>query len=351
MKIFFLVLTPLIAFAEWGNFQRIDEVNPIIQPNPSTLFHCPIQNKEICWEGVHTFNPGAVVKDGKVYLFYRAEDNFGEGIGKRSSRIGLAISEDGLHFERSPVPVLFPGDDDQKTKEWPGGCEDPRIVETEDGRYVMTYTQWNQKMAVLGIATSTDLLNWKKHGYAFANTDFGRKWSKSGSIVCHLEGDRLIAAKIKGKYWMYWGEKALHLATSDDLITWEPVVNKCGHADKIVRPRKGKFDALIVETGPPALLTEKGILLLYNGKNAKETGDPSIGPEAYSAGQLLFDVNDPTKVLERSENCFFRPEKPYETTGQYKNGTVFIQGLVYFQGRWFLYYGCADSVVGIAVSE
>jgi predicted GH43/DUF377 family glycosyl hydrolase len=115
-----------------------------------------------------------------------------------TSRLGMAVSNDGLHFQPHPTPVLFPDSDAEYENEWPGGCEDPRIVEREDGVYVMTYTQWNRKLPVLGVATSHDLEHWSKHGYAFAqanNGEFGRRYSKAGSIVSKQVGDRLVAAK------------------------------------------------------------------------------------------------------------------------------------------------------------
>ena len=348
-----LFTAPSYAQESWqlGPFERIDEIAPILSPEPSSTFFCPIQNKLVSWEKEHLFNPAAIVRQGKVFLLYRAEDDFGTGIGRHTSRLGLAESSDGIHFQRYPIPVLFPDHDDQKNNEWPGGCEDPRIVEREDGSYVMTYTQWNRLIARLAIATSPDLIHWKKHGYAFAQANkgaFGPRWSKSGSIVCKRHGDRLIAAKIRGNYWMYWGEGTIFCATSKDLIHWEPLLDQAGNLLPILQPRPLKFDSALVEAGPPALLTEHGILLLYNGKNSPTTGDPAIANGAYSAGQLLLDANDPAKTLARSENCFFKPEMPYETRGQYKGGTVFIQGLVPFEGHWLLYYGAADSVLGAA---
>jgi predicted GH43/DUF377 family glycosyl hydrolase len=69
----------------------------------------------------------------------------------------------------------------------------------------------------------------------------------------------------------------------------------------------------------------------------------------YSAGQALFDVSNPTRMIERAESSFFKPERPCETTGQYTAGTVFVEGLVPFQNRWFLYYGTADSQVAVAI--
>lgn len=339
----------LAASSDWqlGPFQRVEEANPILSPMSDSLFFCPIQERVVRWEAEHTFNPGAVVRNGKVYLIYRAEDDYGTGIGNHTSRLGLAESSDGIHFQRTGAPVLFPENDDQIASEFPGGCEDPRIVETDDGTYVMTYTQWNHELAVLAVATSKDLLHWKKHGYVFEETS-RRRWSKSGSIVCRVEGDRLIAAKIQGKYWMYWGEGSIYVATSDDLISWEILRDEDYMPISVLEPRVRKFDSLLVEPGPPAIITKDGILLLYNGKNSIKKGDSNVTPSAYSAGQVLFDINDPIRAIARSEGYFLTPERPYEMRGQYQGGTVFIQGLVHFQGNWLLYYGAADSAIGVA---
>ena len=71
----------------------------------------------------------------------------------------------------------------------------------------------------------------------------------------------------------------------------------------------------------------------------------------YSVGHVIFDINDPEKIIERSDTCFMKPTLPHEVSGQYKAGTTFAEGLVFFQGKWFLYYGTADSFVGVAVSK
>ena len=351
MIYFFALTSPLIAKeTPWqlGPFVRLNEINPVITPDAESSFYCPIQQREVSWESDHTFNPAAVVREGKVYLFYRAEDNYGQGIGKHTSRLGIAVSDDGIHFERNKAPVFYPKEDEQYASEWPGGCEDPRIVERDDGTYVMTYTQYDQKMAQLAVATSKDLFHWEKHGYVFAESGCPQRWSKSGSIICRKEGERLIATKINGVYWMYWGEKHIYAAISNDLISWTPLLDENYELYPLLSPRPGKFDSLLVEPGPPAVLTNEGIVFLYNGKNSRIWGDPNIVAGAYAAGQLLIDAENPMKLLERSMEPFFRPEMPYEKTGQYADGTVFIEGLVYFQGRWLLYYGCADSCVAVA---
>jgi predicted GH43/DUF377 family glycosyl hydrolase len=345
------------ALPSWafGGFVRPENVNPIISPDSTAAFLDPMKGKENHWESDNTFNPAATIKDGKVIVLYRAEDNSGNGIGFHTSRIGFAESNDGLHFSRKTKPVLYPADDSQKEFEWPGGCEDPRVAMTENGTYVMFYTQWNRKLPRLGVATSNDLIHWKKHGPIFQKAYNGRFFNmatKSASILTKLSSDKQIIAKINGKYWLYWGEHHVYAATSTNLTDWQPVLNKDGKLKELISPRKGFFDSDLTECGPPALMTKNGILLFYNGKNKSgKDGDTRYSPDSYCAGQVLFDLKDPSKPIARLGVPFLRPMESFEKSGQYTNGTVFIEGMVFFQQKWFLYYGCADSRVGVAVYD
>lgn len=339
-----------------GGFARPTGVNPIISPDSSTTFLDPMSGKSLRWEENDTFNPGAVVKGDTVFVLYRAEDKYGIGIGFRTSRLGLAHSLDGINFSRAAEPVLYPAEDSQKQYEWPGGLEDPRVAVTEDGTYVVFYTQWNRDVPRLGVATSKDLRTWVKHGPIFENANYKplmQTSHKSASILTQVKDDKVVIAKVNGKYWMYWGEHGVKGATSDNLIDWEPVLDKSGELQQFIQVRPGYFDSALTECGPPALLTDQGILLLYNGKNhdKKEFADPRFNLGTYSAGQVLFDKKDPTKVLKRLDTPFLRPMEAFEKSGQYVDGTVFIQGLTYFKSKWFLYYGCADSKVAVAVFD
>jgi predicted GH43/DUF377 family glycosyl hydrolase len=335
-----------------GPFDK-PEANPVIMPNPAARFRSPITDSVVAWEEYATFNPAAVVKNGRVYLLYRAEDASGaRQIGGHTSRLGLAESSDGLHFTRRAAPVLYPDADAQRQYEWPGGVEDPRIVETDDGTYVLTYTQWNRDVPRLAVATSRDLVSWTKHGPAFARAAGGkymRVESKSGAILARVEGDRVVATRVNGKYWMYFGVPDLGLATSDDLLNWTPLEDADGRLLKVLAPRPGYFDSWLVEAGPPALLTAHGIVVLYNAGNSATHGDSSLPARVYTGGQALFDARNPLKLIARSDAPFMRPTEPYERTGQYAEGTTFVEGLVPFHGRWYLYYGTADSRVGVAI--
>lgn len=338
-----------------GPFVRATQGGPVITPDANAVFLDPILRKPVRWEALHTFNPAAIVRGDRINVLYRAEDDTGvKEIGGHTSRLGLASSTDGVHFTRYAEPVFYPSNDDQKAREWPGGTEDPRIVQSPDGTYVLTYTQWNRKNYRVGIATSPDMLNWKKWGPAFA--DAGPKYAqfgyKSAGIVTELKDGRLVAAKINGKYWMYWGEKQVRLATSPDLIHWTPVEDAQGNAVVVLAQRSGHFDSGFPEVGPPPVVTDKGILLIYNGKNGDGPDrDMSIGAGAYSAGEALFSKDDPAKLLKRSDEPVLKPETPYEKTGQYAAGTTFAEGLAYTNDKWFLYYGCADSRVGVATTD
>ncbi len=324
-------------------FIKVDSINPVLTPGDG-VFYCPVRNETIHWEAKDVFNPAAVVRDGRIYLLYRAEDSVGRHQG--TSRIGLAHSEDGMHFTRMPEPVLYPDDDALRIFEWEGGIEDPRVVESPDGGYLLTYTAYDGKTARLMVASSEDLMSWKKHGPVLRGA-YTNHWSKSGAIVARRSGERVVAQKIAGKYWMYFGDTDLFMATSDDLIRWEPVEEN-GSLKVVLRPREGYFDSRLVESGPYALIVDQGILLIYNGMNHGAKGDSTLATDAYCAGQALFDAHDPTQLIARLERDFLRPDKPYEVSGQVGQ-VCFVEGLVPFKGQWYLYYGTADSKIAVAV--
>ena len=346
-------------------FVKIDSVNPILKPGDNT-FTDPIINKKIGWEAKNVFNPAIAVRNDTVFMLYRAQDSIGKPTG--TSRIGLAASTDGIHFTRYPTPVLYPQNDAYKKWEWQGGCEDPRVVQDSAGVYYMTYTAYDGTTARLLIATSPDLVHWTKHGAVFDkayNGKYVNKWSKSGSIVSTYQNGKITATRINGKYWMYWGDLFIWAATSDNLIDWTPVEMQPGQqppvalkgvAEKVpdlqivVPTRKGMFDNDLVESGPPAMLTDKGILLLYNSRSMPPDGDPQLKEGTYSTGQVLLDKNDPTKIIHRLDHYFLKPEKKYELTGEVNN-VCFIEGLAQLHNQYFLYYGTADSKIAVAVKR
>jgi predicted GH43/DUF377 family glycosyl hydrolase len=324
-----------------GPFTRT-QTTPTLRADASRTYLNAITGQTDAWMSGNAFNPALAVRNDELILLFRAEDAPGLGVGHHTSTIGYAESQNGHTFAILDHPVLFPARDHQRAQEWLGGCEDPRVVAV-GGVWYMTYTAYNGKVARLSIATSPDLKHWQKRGPALAGR-FDKDWSKSGSIVTRRVGEHLEVAKIHGRYWMYFRDGKFEVASSTDLIHWTEEAS----GTQVLSPRRGAFDSGLCEPGPPALLTPNGVVLLYNGVNATKNGDPSLRAGQFSAGEALFSADDPAKLVDRSTKPILQPELPWERTGQYAAGTVFIEGLARFHGHWLLSYGAADSRVGLA---
>ena len=273
------------------------------------------------FEAAGVFNPAVIRKDGGLVMLYRAQDRIG------ISRLGYATSRDGVTFEREAQPVLSP----EAEYERGGGVEDPRLVEI-GGLFYLTYTAYNGKDAQLALATSRDLRQWDRKGVIMPayKGRWNVNWTKAGAI---------LAQPIAGRYYMYYMGDARDrpdqtgIASSTDLVTWSDAL------DRPVLPRReGRFDSRVTEPGPPPIVTDAGILLIYNGADDRLV---------YRTGWALFDRQDPTRLLARSDRPLFEPTTTWEKVGQVPN-VVFVEGLVVEPTRWLLYYGGADKYVGVA---
>lgn len=286
------------------------------------------------WSEFGLFNPTAIKTGNKTVLLFRAQDE------KHTSRIGYAesqigLNEAGMHFTVRPEPVLSP----EAPYERGGGVEDPRVVKIGDLFY-LTYTGYNLHDAQLCLATSTDLIHWQRLGVilpAYKGT-WNTQWTKSGAIV---------PEKINGKWWMYYlGTKKdtdgkmrdyMGLATSLDLLHWSDATDK-----PVLDRRPDAFDSRVMEPGPAPLVTDAGILLLYNG------ADEHL---VYSPGWVLFDKNDPRRVRARADQPFIAPSLPWEKMGNVPN-VIFLEGTVPTDSagspnlRLLGYYGAADKYIG-----
>jgi predicted GH43/DUF377 family glycosyl hydrolase len=123
------------------------------------------------------------------------------------------------------------------------------------------------------------------------------------------------------------------LSYSGDLVHWIEATES-----PVLPRRAGKFDSRVVEPGPPPTLTKDGIVLIYNGADDKLV---------YSTGVAIFDRNDPRKMLSRTDQPIFAPEKDWEKVGQVPN-VVFVEGMARQGNRFLFYYGAADKHVGVA---
>ena len=291
----------------------------------------PLLSPQLAWADLALFNPTAVRVGSKTVLLFRAQDR------RHTSRIGYAESSDGLHFTVRPDPVLAPEAPYEKN----GGVEDPRVVEIH-GLYYLTYTGYDTHAAQLCLATSKDLIHWERKGVimpAYRGT-WNTQWTKSGAI---------IPEQINGRWWMYYlgtrtdsdgkARDYMGLAVSDDLLHWRDATDK-----PVLDRRPGAFDSRVMEPGPAPFLTKAGIFLLYNGAN-----DNLV----YGPGWVLFDRNDPRRVIARADGPFVVPMLPWEKSGTVPN-VIFLEGAIRESDEFpetnslklTGYYGAADKYIG-----
>jgi len=318
---------------------------PALEPSDAAEFWCPVTGRSVRWESSNVYNPATVVKDGSVHLFYRADGHAktdAEGRRYYTCRIGHGWSNDGVHFSRGSAPVLYPDRDEYLPYTWDRGLWDPHIVEDEDGTYYLYYNTDNGHTHRRHVATSRDLVQWRLHGSIFAQFRGADYSAINGLVIWRPEGERKIAAKIDGRYWMYYDHHA-KVAVSHNLIDWEPLDTQIWEPQY----RPGFFDSASGEPGT-ALLTEQGIVFVYNAQNHPDVGSPR--PEAknwvWTLGQALLDSKDPTRLIDRLDEPFLTAELPWEIEGGPTH-----DGLVRFRDGWMLYYGASDHVVGVATTR
>jgi len=304
--------------------------NPILKPT---------KNK---WEYLKVYNPGAIYYQDKYHLFYRA-------VGKSGiSSIGHTVSSDGEKFERNKSPLLKP-ELEIETR----GLEDPRISRVGN-KFFLTYTAYDGQTARLCLMTSPDLKAWKRHNEIFPNWDSGRAgefllpWdpAQANHKAKHhwLKAGAIFPERLNGKYWLFFGDRLVWYATSENGINWVP------EYEPLLKPRHKHFDSVHVEIGPPPIRTKQGWLVLYHGV------DESI---TYRLGYLLLDLHNPLKILKRSKLPIFEPREDYELGGQiditqnkdYLPQVIFCNGAILEKNILRIYYGAGDSVICTATAK
>lgn len=290
--------------------------NPIIKP----IIESP-------WEGRATFNPAAIYLDEKVHILYRAFSY------KNKSIIGYASSKDGVHIdERLPEPVYVARKVFEK-RAAPGlwcGCEDARLTRIDDTIY-MTYTAFNGRVPRVALSTIS----------VFDFIDKKWNWSEPIVISSPSFNDKnacFLPEKIDGKFAIFHRpENYISLNFVDNLYELQ---NKwLDNSFALIKPRADKWDNTKIGISAPPIKLKEGWLLIYHG-----VSDPG---HIYKVGALLLDLKDPTKVLGRTNIPLFEPEMDYELYGDVPN-VVFPCGAIMLKDEIYLYYGCADSVVGVA---
>lgn len=273
------------------------------------------------WENQFVFNPAVLEYKGKVHMLYRAhgEDHL--------SRIGHAVSDDGINFAREHHPVLE-GMVDEPLERL--GVEDPRATEL-DGWVYLTFTAASvEPVCSPNPIGEVDGTPWRVR-VAMARTRDFHNWERFGIIIPEYNSKNavLFPRKISGRYCM------LHRIPPDIWIAWSDDLHTWTDHEAIMTPRADTWDCKRIGAGPPPMEVEKGWLLIYHGIDKNTT---------YRAGAALLDRDDPRKVLARLDDWILEPEKEFEHHGWVGN-VVFPTGCIEQNGLYRLYYGGADKVI------
>jgi beta-1,2-mannobiose phosphorylase / 1,2-beta-oligomannan phosphorylase len=293
-------------------------LNPILVPDESNW-----------WESKAVFNC-SVLNDGKtIHMLYRAIGEYDNYV----SRIGYASSNDGLNFTRKKQAVLYPEADYESY-----GMEDPRLMTIGDETYV-TYVVLsnyvkNNPSIYTALAKTEDFSHYERLGI------ITMPGSEDKDVVLFPKIDKAVSSYMmlhRPSTWVgpqYNTEKpSIWLAEGDSITNY----NK--HS-LLVKPEQG-WEELKIGVGVPPIRTKNGWLVIYHGVDSDH---------AYSAGALLLDIDEPSRILGRTKTPLLTPLEEYEIKGDVNN-VVFPTGACILDNGLLVYYGAADKVCCVASAD
>ena len=293
-------------------FQRCEK-NPIL-----TVDDWPYQAHSV-------FNPAAAIVNGIILLIVRVEDHRG------FSHLTVARSKNGIDgWEIDTEPTFAP--DPVNYPEEIYGIEDPRITYIDEmGKWAVAYTAYSDSGPLPALAFTEDFRNFDRVGAILPpeNKDaavfpvrFNGRWAMLHRPVSGMAG-------AKANIW---------ISFSPDMRYW-------GDHEVLLYAREGGWwDARKIGLSPQPLRTSDGWLIMYHG--VRQTTSKA----SYRLGLALLDLEDPRKVLHRSEGWVFGPREMYERSGDV-NDVVFPCGWVLVDDEIRIYYGSADVSVSMASAK
>jgi predicted GH43/DUF377 family glycosyl hydrolase len=294
------------------------------------------------WESRQTFNPAALPAEGKVHLLYRAIGE--DGV----SRLGYAATSDGISIEeRLSRPVYtclqvktesaeslpYGGCGYSSGGSW-AGCEDPRLTRVGDTVYMFFVAFGGYNIPRLAMTS-------------ISYEDFTRKrWSWKPARIVSRPGviDKsgcVLPEKVRGKYVVF--HRVFPNILVDFLDSLDFRDGQYLEGSYSINVRKGCWDSRKIGVGAPPMKTKYGWLVVYYGVDDRDAG-------RYKIGAMLLDLKNPTRVLHRSRRPILEPVEHYENNG-HKAGVAYPCGAAVLDGKIFVYYGGADSVVCTAMTE
>jgi predicted GH43/DUF377 family glycosyl hydrolase len=264
------------------------------------------------------FNGTPVVTEDGVYLLLRIEGQRGY------SFFALARSSDGLHFEIDETPVMLPAKEGRFALYEEKGIEDPRITIIDGVCYVM-YTAVGKSGPRIALARTYDYVNYERIALV------SEPGNKDGI---------LFPRKINGRYARLdrpigLGKGSIWISYSPDLVNW-------GDSEVVITPRDGYWDDFRVGASVTPIETDEGWLEIYHGVRMTAAGP------IYRIGIAVLDLDDPSKVIRRSDQPILSPREEYERIGDIGNVCFACGAVVSANGEVRIYYGAADTSICIA---
>jgi len=286
------------------------EANPILTPE-----NWPYATNAV-------FNPAAVKLNTETLLLVRVEDMRG------FSHLTVARSADGFtNWQIDPEPTL---EADQSSREERWGLEDPRIIWLEEQKqFAITYISFSEGGPVVSLAITKNF----------------KTFARLGALLPPEDKDAcLFPCRFRGRFALIHrpivrGEAHIWISFSPDLKHW-------GDHRPLIRTRSAYWDCHRVGLGCQPVETPHGWMIFYHGVRVTSAGG------IYRVGLALLDLEEPWRVLRRSDEWVFGPRAPYERVGDVDD-VVFPSGVIVQKetDQVNLYYGAADCVVAVATAS
>ena len=271
------------------------------------------------------FNAGATKVEDNTLLLVRVEDHRG------FSHLTVAKSKNGIDsWKIDKKPTFRPDPDNYPEEIW--GIEDPRITYLkEQKKWVIAYTAYSMAGPLVSLATTKNFHSFNRIGPVFPPEN---------------KDAALFPIKFNGQFAMLHRPASTIVGIGKHIwISFSPDLKHWGGHKLLIHARQGGFwDANKIGLSPPPLQTPEGWLVLYHGIRHTVSGD------IYRLGLALLDLEDPSKMLNRSDEWVFGPKEQYERSGDVNN-IVFPCGWVEEKGEIRLYYGGADTCICLAKAK
>lgn len=299
--------------ARFNELFRRDEGNPIL-----TAADWPYLVNSV-------FNPGATrLPDGQTLLLARVEDRTG------LSHLNAARSQDGItDWNIDTRPTFLPDPSGFPEELW--GVEDPRVVYLPElEQWAITYTAYSKRGPLVSLALTRDF----------------RAFERRGAIMEPEDKDAaLFPRRIGGRWALIHRPVPGPIGTGAHIwVSFSPDLQQWGEPALVLEARRGGWwDANKIGLCTPPIETVEGWLIIYHG--VRTTGAGVI----YRLGLALLDLEDPTRVIRRGDEWIMSPSEEFEIIGDV-GYVVFPCGQVVDEatGELRLYYGAADSSIGVA---